>query len=1123
MGNIIRKCISPKPPEEQRELTANEDEFNSQFQYTDNAIKTSYYTWWNFILKNLFEQFHRVVNIYFIITLILTCIPVLSSLSPITTILPIVFVLGVTAIKDGYDDVKRHKSDNRINNRKIQIVKDGKLEKVHWNDIKVGNIVLVRNNDGFAADLLLLSTSDDNNQVYIETAELDGETNLKVRQPLPVTRELGDDLRNLSSFKGKIVCEAPNNRLDKFSGNLEVAGEKFALDNGNILLRGCIMRNTDWCYGLVVFAGPETKLMQNAGRRYLKRTSIEKLMNTLVWWIFLTLIVLSALAAILHWNFETKTGETFQVFLPRAEEAQSAEMSGFLIFWSYIILLNTLVPISLFVSVELIRLMQSYLIDNDIEMYYEKKNLPAESRTTTLNEELGQVQYIFSDKTGTLTQNVMCFKKCSISGIRFGDVPEDMEKAVADDTAETVNLGFNSYAEDTFRFYDNSLVEAISKRKDEDVCLFFTALSLCHTSLVETSDEGEMSYRAESPDEGALVSAARNFGFVFKGRTFDTMTIEALGEELTYKVVAVLEFNSDRKRMSVVLKTPEDKIVLFCKGADNVVLQRLKEDQNQNVRDKTLSDLDNYANTGLRTLCVAMKVIEEETFSVWNKAYQQARQSVDDKEDKLSAIYEELERDMTLLGATAIEDKLQDGVPETIKNLSEANIKIWVLTGDKQETAINIGYSCNMLTESMEKMIIKEYESEQVGEEIEQHLKRCADLRHGAVNMAYEESGMPGPSTSFSRRSRTARPKDVNLGLIVNGHSLFHALEDHREKFLELSLKCTAVICCRATPLQKAKVVELIKKSQKAVTLAIGDGANDVSMIKAAHIGVGISGEEGTQAVLSSDFSLGQFRYLQRLLLVHGKWSYVRICVFLGYFFYKNFAFTLVHFWFSIFSGFSAQSVYDDWFVSLYNTIYTFLPIMIVGIFEQDASAELCVKVPKLYMPGQTNEYFNKKLLVISLLMGVYHSLCIYFITFGMISAGQGADGKGITDLQFFSSVVQASVILVVTIQAGLETSYWTSLYHYVLWLSVLGYFLLTLLLTSNGLYTFSPSGFPFVGATTTAYAQGISWLTILLTIAVCLLPVIAVRYVRKFFFASKSEKEIRAYLEKLESNKGKV
>uniref|UniRef100_H2YBK3 Phospholipid-transporting ATPase n=1 Tax=Ciona savignyi TaxID=51511 RepID=H2YBK3_CIOSA len=894
--------------EKQRDIKANDSEYNGTFNYAVNKIKTSKYTWYNFLLINLWEQFHRVVNVYFVILVVLQFIPEISSLNPTTSIIPIIVVLGLTAMKDGFYDYKRHKSDSSVNNRSSSVVKDETLTEEKWMNIKVGDIIQLKNNENVTADLLLLSSSEEHNLVYIETAELDGETNLKVRQALPETGEMKDNLRTLRQFNGHVKCEAPNNYLHKFTGNLYWNNETFAIDNENILLRGCTLRNTEWCFGLVIFAGPDTKLMQNTGKSVLKRTSIERLMNKLVWLIFAFLLLLATVTAVGNTIWERYVGVHFQVYMPWASYAPNEYMSGFLMFWSYIIILNTVVPISLFVSIEFIRVGQSWFINFDRAMYYEKKDLPALARTTTLNEELGQIEYVFSDKTGTLTQNIMEFNKCVIGGTCYGEVyNEDGIAIVPDDSTPNADFSFNKDAENSFRFFDQRLINAITSG-DTKVHEFFKLIAICHTVMPDFSPEGILTYQAQSPDEGALVGAARNFGFVFKERTFNTITVSELGTDVTYEVLAILDFDNVRKRMSVIVKDPEGNITLFCKGADSVIYERLGEATDEDIKNATTVHLDNFAGEGLRTLCLAVKRLNEESYKVWKEAHSKASMALEDREDRLSAVYEEIERDMELLGATAVEDKLQDGVPETIANLSNANIKIWVLTGDKQETAVNIGYSCNMLTEEMKNVfIISGYTFEEVESEIKQAYE---DMQLHYVSM---QNVVVHTSKVANGRSIVFQQDGENkFGLVINGHSLVHALsEELAIKFLELATLCTAVICCRVTPLQKAKVVELVKQNQKAVTLAIGDGANDVSMIKAAHIGVGISGEEGTQAVLSADFAFGQFRFLERLLLVHGRWSYMRICKFFGYFFYKNFAFTLVHFWYSFFNGLTAQVALD--------------------------------------------------------------------------------------------------------------------------------------------------------------------------------------------------------------------
>ncbi|KAM9642236.1 phospholipid-transporting ATPase FetA-like [Trichechus inunguis] len=385
----------------------------------------------------------------------------------------------------------------------------------------------------------------------------------------------------------------------------------------------------------------------------------------------------------------------------------------------------------------------------------------------------------------------------------------------------------------------------------------------CYGLVIYT---GELVYQAQSPDEGALVTAARNFGFVFRSRTSETIMMVEMGKTKVYELLAILDFNNVRKRMSVIAQAYKEHTHVF----------------------------QEFASEGLRTLMVAYRELDDAVFQDWSKKHSEACLSLENREDKLSNVYEEIEKDLMLLGATAIEDKLQDGVPETIITLNKARIKVWVLTGDKQETAVNIAYSSNIFSEEMDGVFIVEGRDDKTV-----HKELSLKNEYVLVLQAYALEG--------------------NLEL----------------ELLQTACMCKGVICCRMTPLQKAQVVNLVKKYKKVVTLAIGDGANDVGMIKAAHVGVGISGQEGMQAMLSSDFTFSQFHYLQRLLLVHGRWSYNRMCKFLSYFFYKNFAFTLVHFWYAFFSGFSAQTVYDNWFITFYNLVYTSLPVLGLSLFDQ--------------------------------------------------------------------------------------------------------------------------------------------------------------------------------------------
>lgn len=1120
--------------ENERRIKANNREYNAQFRYASNFIKTSKYSIVTFLPLNLLEQFQRLANFYFLCLLVLQLIPAISSLTPITTAIPLIGVLALTAIKDAYDDFQRHQNDSQVNHRRAKTLRNGKLVEEKWASVQVGDVIRLENDQFVAADILLLSSSEPNGLCYIETAELDGETNLKCRQCLEQTAAMGQDDAQLGAFDGEIVCETPNNLLNKFEGTLSWRNEHYSLDNDKILLRGCVLRNTSWCYGVVVFAGKDTKLMQNSGKTKFKRTSIDRLLNFLIIGIVFFLLSMCVFCTVACGVWEWMVGRYFQVYLPwdtlvPAEPTWGALVIALLVFFSYAIVMNTVVPISLYVSVEVIRFAQSFLINWDEKMYYEKTGTAAKARTTTLNEELGQIQYIFSDKTGTLTQNIMTFNKCSIAGVCYGDVVDETtgETIELNESSEPLDFSFNPEYEPEFKFFDTTLLDAV-KRSDQHVHDFFRLLALCHTVMPDQKN-GRLEYQAQSPDESALVSAARNFGFVFRERSPNSITIEVMGKTEVYELLCILDFNNVRKRMSVILRK-DGEIRLYTKGADNVIYDRLKRNHQTDIRSRTQEHLNKFAGEGLRTLALAWRPLGDQDFAAWKRRHQAAALALHDRDEQLDAIYEEIETDLLLMGVTAIEDKLQDGVPDTIANLSMAGIKIWVLTGDKQETAINIGYSCQLLTDDMAEVFVIDGVSY---DDVDRQLAKCKDsirvvntfLPHGSSEAkSSTETANGGGAVSQGSGVSPSRAANVKLNapavsvvtfsneyvsgggpytadshehnnddsngfaIVINGHSLVHCLHPKlEEKFLDVVLQCRSVICCRVTPLQKAMVVELIKKSRKAVTLAIGDGANDVSMIKAAHIGVGISGQEGMQAVLASDYSIAQFRFLQRLLLVHGRWSYYRMCKFLRYFFYKNFAFTVCHFWFAFFCGFSAQTVFDEMFISVYNLFYTSLPVLALGVFEQDVSDATSLQFPKLYAPGHTSQLFNKTEFIKSTLHGCFTSLVLFLIPYGTYKDGLAPDGKILSDHMLLGSVVATILIIDNTTQIALDTTYWTVFNHITIWGSLVSYFVL------DYFYNYAIGG-PYVGSLTVALTQATFWFTAVLTMIILMVPVVSWR-----------------------------
>ncbi|XP_060214450.1 phospholipid-transporting ATPase 3-like isoform X3 [Lycium barbarum] len=847
----------------------------------------------------------------------------------------------------------------------------------------------------------------------------------------------------------EVQCEQPNNSLYTFAGNLIIQKQTLPLGPNQLLLRGCSLRNTQYIVGAVIFTGHETKVMMNAMKIPSKRSSLEKKLDKLILTLFSVLFCMCLLGAIGSGIFINK--KYFYLRFESSSDAQSNPDNRFVVaaltMFTLITLYSPIIPISLYVSVEMIKFIQSTkFINNDLHMYHAESNTPAQARTSNLNEELGQVEYIFSDKTGTLTRNLMEFFKCSIGGEIYGSGITEIEMGTAQRTGMRVEVqkSSNEAREKGFNFDDARLMRGAWRNEpNPDACKeFFRCLAICHTVLPEGEETPEkIRYQAASPDEAALVAAAKNFGFFFYKRTPTLIYVreshvEKMGQiqDIPYEILNVLEFNSTRKRQSVVCRYPDGRLVLYCKGADNVIYERLRNGEND-LKKRTREHLEQFGAAGLRTLCLAYRDLNPDLYESWNEKFIQAKSSLREREKKLDEVSELIEKDLVLIGSTAIEDKLQEGVPACIQTLSRAGIKIWVLTGDKLETAINIAYACNLINNSMKQFVISSEtdeirELEDRGDQVElarfmkdtvkNELRRCYDE---AQELLHSASG----------------PK---LALVIDGKCLMYALDPSlRVMLLNLSLNCSAVVCCRVSPLQKAQVTSLVRKGAQRITLSIGDGANDVSMIQAAHVGVGISGQEGMQAVMSSDFAIAQFRFLTDLLLVHGRWSYLRICKVVTYFFYKNLMFTLTQFWFTFRTGFSGQRFYDDWFQSLYNVIFTALPVIILGLFEKDVSSSLSKKYPELYREGIRNTYFKWRVVATWAFFAVYQSLVLYNFVTSSSTKGINSAGRmfGLWDV---STMAYTCVVVTVNLRLLMMCNTITRWHHISVGGSILLWFI---------------------------------------------------------------------------------
>ncbi|KAI8337498.1 hypothetical protein BC941DRAFT_425393 [Chlamydoabsidia padenii] len=1346
--------------------------------YVTNKIRTSKYTWWTFVPKNLFEQFRRAANMYFLAMAIIQLLPYFGVKSPALTLLPICAVVFISGVKDGFEDYQRHKVDARYNGTPthillgynnpnydtatitapatntntprpvstittptimttadttlaggpvtttaaeaatdsaaaITIMNDDDDDDDNNNnnnnnnnkgyfgpalskDVRVGDILLLRNGESCPADCVLLSTSDDESGIcFVETKDLDGETNLKPRTAVPPLMNLqsGHDCLQQHFY---VECNAPSPDLYTYEGTLVLLDKKNRSNGGtnhddttwhevsktplsidHLILRGHVVRNTSWALVVVVFTGTDTKIMLNSGETPSKRSQIEREMNSEVLIAFGVLMILCLVCAIMCGvdKYRDDQGGGTDLY---SKQDQSPAFVGFTNFWSSLIIFQNIIPISLYVSIEFVKTFQAYFIWSDLDMWDEESKSCCIPKSWNLSDDLGQIEYLFSDKTGTLTRNIMEFRECTVDGQRYGNngfAPEtegargarlrreqqerrqqqtstiplmdnsDCDPADSPSTAthsekmtamqhlnhnaargnssnnnnnnndddNNVNdidqqrrqMIMTDYKQALFRLFtpkyastDPSRLSFVDPRLMHDLAddgkddgddsqsrathaavlkEFFTLLAVCHTVVVErigkdgkpivenplgetnqddtirkpqvvssysmasmdnnvgsdTNNDGgdggannkkklkwrptdtfnkkrrqrrgdsldaalsqdddendqvnlkrlervdptvqdQLDYKAESPDEAALVLAARNAGFAFTGRQGNRLlTVDILGQSYTFELLHVFAFTSTRKRMSVIVRRPApwNDTVLYCKGADNVMFSLL--DQNLDINKarmaQTQQNIDNYSSDGLRTLVLAYRTLDDNDayFQQWQLEMKEASTAMEGRMDKINRLQDELEQGFTLLGATAIEDKLQEGVPSCIEDLRLAGMKIWVLTGDKLETAINIGYASNLLDSRMKLWIIRSGDNDDDGDD---------GLKDGHVDKRLDFI------RSQLDKSRSNQ-QQLEHALVIEGGALaqIYETEEYKSKLLQVALQCKSVVCCRVSPLQKALVVELVRRGQGAVTLAVGDGANDVSMIQAANVGVGIAGQEGVQASMAADYSIAQFRFLRKLLLVQGHWSYERISEMILNFFFKNVIWVFPALWYQIYSRFSGNLFYDYSFIQLYNLLFTVAPIIILGTTDQDITSAYLQRYPQVYQIGVEKKIYNKLRFWIYFMDGIWQSVIVFYGFYFLYNTNPNPTGYPDTWLQFSTSVAVTAIILA-NIMPGFNTYYWT-------WWQIVGIGLeLVVALVWLFIYGAFPSN-TIYGMATMVFGGWSFWLTFLMVLVMAFLP----------------------------------
>eukprot|EP00929_Paragymnodinium_shiwhaense_P051736 TRINITY_DN25993_c0_g1_i1.p1 TRINITY_DN25993_c0_g1~~TRINITY_DN25993_c0_g1_i1.p1 ORF type:complete len:1421 (-),score=361.72 TRINITY_DN25993_c0_g1_i1:200-4462(-) len=969
--------------------------------YCGNVVITSKYTVWSFAPLNLFEQFQKQANLYFLVISLIMKIGELNilfigTIKAWSTAGMLGMMMSVSAAMAARDDINRHAADKEMNGRPCRVVEpDGSVVEKRWDQVEVGNVLQLSRSDEIPADVVALSCSNEDGNLMVSTANLDGETNLKPKKACLSGKELRFDgnMRVTELANVEVSAEAPNKNIYNFTGSMQVNnGESKGLGPDHILLRGCKVAGCNWVLGQVVYTGGDTRIQMNSRSVPMKLPNIEVIINRSMWVSIATQAVLALLTDLYFMTVKDYYRDLWYLY-PNGFEQSLLLPDSVAYFITFFVLYSNLVPVSLYATMEVCNAAYAYFINNDISMVKPGQE-PALARTTNLCHELGQVSYIFSDKTGTLTQNIMELRNIYIASKNYasktGDAPSTpMDRATVSGSTESK---------------------------------FLRTLAVAHTVNREHGQGGTSLYEAESPDEEAFVQGATLWDWDFWRRLpGNEVEVKVAGKLEKYKVIATNAFDSARRAMSMVVEDPTGAKLLLVKGADAQLLTSARARAGTDFRDLQ-RQVDEYAKTGLRTLVIGCRefnsVDEQKELEAWLDEYRKAETAMENRKDKMQAVAGKIERDIEILGLTAIEDKLQDNVGDSIKLIRDAGIKFWVLTGDNLITARSIGFSTEVLTSRVE-------DTRTIPMNI---LTLDEDTNLEAVAKEFDELWKNAKrETKVTQQGKPYTAVLEDFALMITGGAFERISPDAKKQqeqggFLYIASKCQVVIACRISPLQKSEFVALVRDNLPAsganarpVTLAIGDGANDVPMIQTAQVGVGIYGREGRQSANASDFAISEFQYLTRLLLLHGRWNYKRASAFTLFTFWRNALQVLLMCYYTYLSGFSGTPLFEDKLRITFNGLCS-IPILGTGIFHRDVTEIVTLRNPQLYEAGRMGKDLNRRTMLYAMLHALSHSVIIGAIA---VLAVPGLMMNGVDDYWSFNVITYTMLLVGANYRAG--------------------------------------------------------------------------------------------------------
>ena len=944
---------------------------DTELNYTDfsNKVENHKYNLLSFIPVVIFNQFKQFGNFFYLIMTITQFFPALTVGFLFSYLSPLVIVVGASMLKELYDDINRRYQDRITNNEKYKIYKKNTLEngdaeeiEVTSAELKIGDFIIINENQRVPADIILLKTFNndaDDNHSFIRTDQLDGETDWKLRKALGNTQKL--TITEITNIDGYIEYQPPSKLIYNFEGVFE-----YKRNDDNIIREPLSLENTMWMstvlaskkiFGMVIYTGNETRARMNSSVPKIKIGKLDDELNIINVYLF---IIMSMMALIITF---------LKLFVYHVHNAELL----FFIFFRFIVLFCGIIPISLRVNLDVSKTFFSLSINRDNSI----KNTIA--RNSTIPEELGRITYVFSDKTGTLTKNEMIFKKIALEMDQFSEESFnelnsilDDECSIADapllDKIQELNINNSNIDNISDNISTNSIKDSIStgskeekknkknkREKNKIIRDTITSMVLCNnvTPIQDKDDDNKFTYQASSPDEVALVKFAETLNMRLIYRTDSEIHIKNKANIIEeYQVLANFPFSSDTKRMGIVLKNKKHgHIIFYLKGAENVMLNYVKNEYKGYIKENA----ENLATKGLRTLVLTQKIIPQSEFDIWNEEYNEAITSMNNRKQKVAEAISKLENNMDFLCVTGVEDLLQERVNTTIENLRNAGMKIWMLTGDKIETATCISISCGLKAKNHKIFAI-----------------RFDDFSH----IEKEEDKIKELKEKFNEYNNFS-PDNPHL-FILDGDTLDLALKNIEKDFFETAMKAPSVVCCRCSPTQKRIIVKTIKKYTDKRTAAVGDGGNDVAMIQEADVGIGIVGKEGLQASLAADYSILEFNYLDTLLLWWGRLAYKNTSQMSNFIIHRGLIISLIQFIFSCMFYYNSVALYNGWLIMGYSTVYTCFPSISV-LLNQDTDKKNVMKFPGLYKYLLMGRELNLKIFLWWVFKSIYQAMVIMF------------------------------------------------------------------------------------------------------------------------------------------------